>query len=117
MQGLASTDTTPIVRVPNNDPDLIRLYLDMGAGGVLVPFVNSAEEAEAIVRATRYPPQGRRGFGPLRASHYTQDYDDYLARANDNILVALIVETREAVENIESIMDGARCRRPLLRSF
>ena len=117
LQGLASTDTTPIVRVPNNDPDLIRLYLDMGAGGVLVPFVNSAEEAEAIVRATRYPPQGRRGFGPLRASHYTQDYDDYLARANDNILVALIVETREAVENIESIMDGARCRRPLLRSF
>ena len=105
LMAISGTETIGLMRPPSGDPLVIQKALDMGAMGLLVPMVRTAEEADAIVRATRYPPQGRRGFGPLRASHYTQDYDDYLARANDNILVALIVETREAVENIESIME------------
>lgn len=64
LQGLSSSDTTPIIRVPNNDPDVIRLYLDMGAGGVLVPFVSNAEEARRAAQACRYPPRGTRGYGP-----------------------------------------------------
>jgi 4-hydroxy-2-oxoheptanedioate aldolase len=71
--------------------------------GVLVPMVKTADEAQVIVDATRYPPQGRRGWGPLRASQYTVDNEDYFYQANDNILVFLLIETREAVENLEAI--------------
>ena len=105
LMAMNGTETIPIVRLLSADPLLIQKTLDMGAMGVLVPMVRSAAEAEAIVRATRYPPDGTRGFGPFRASHYTFDYDDYFANANENILVALIIETREAVENIEAILD------------
>jgi len=72
--------------------------------GVLVPMTRTAEQARAIVSATRYPPDGTRGFGPLRASKYTIDYPDYLDKANDNMLVALILETSEAIDNLEEIM-------------
>ena len=71
--------------------------------GILVPMVKTVDEAQAIVDATRYPPQGRRGWGPLRASQYTVDNEDYFNRANDNILVFLLIETGEAVENLEAI--------------
>ena len=81
----------------------IQRALDMGAQGIVVPSVKTVEEAQAIVRATRLPPEGTRSWGPLRASRYTLDNEDYLKRANDNILVVLILETREAVEDMEAI--------------
>ena len=96
-------EAVPIVRVPSADPVSIQRSLDIGGMGILVPLVRTAQEAAAIVAATRYPPEGTRGFGPLRASRYTFDYDDYYASANENILVALIVETREALENLDEI--------------
>jgi 2-keto-3-deoxy-L-rhamnonate aldolase RhmA len=105
LMAISGTDVIPLVRPPSGDPLVIQKALDIGAMGVFVPMVRSAAEAEAIVRATRYPPEGRRGFGPLRASRYTLDYADYLASANENILVALILETKEAVDDIEAIMD------------
>ena len=105
LMAISGTETIPLVRPLSGDPLEIQKVLDLGAMGVFVPMVRTAEQAEAIVRATRYPPEGTRGFGPLRASQYTLDYEDYLARANENMLVALILETKEAVENIESIMD------------
>lgn len=95
--------TIPIVRVPSHDPVFIQRALDVGAMGILVPMTRTAEEAAKIVSTTRYPPVGTRGFGPLRASQYTFDYDDYYANANDNILVALIVETKEALDNLDEI--------------
>jgi 4-hydroxy-2-oxoheptanedioate aldolase len=70
---------------------------------VLVALASSADEARAVVDATRYPPEGSRSFGPLRGSRYTFDNDDYLDRANDNILVAMIVETRGALEELDEI--------------
>jgi 4-hydroxy-2-oxoheptanedioate aldolase len=103
---LRAADTTPavpIVRVPAVEHVFIQRALDLGAQGVMVPLVRTVAEAEAIVRATRYPPHGSRSFGPLRASHYSFDNADYLARANDNMLVALIIETAEALDNIEAI--------------
>jgi 2-keto-3-deoxy-L-rhamnonate aldolase RhmA len=108
LMAMNGTDTVPIVRIPSSNPVFIQRALDMGAMGLVVPMVKTAEEAQAIVSATRYPPEGTRGFGPLRASHYTIDDEDYFARANDNILVALIFETREAVKNLEAIaaVDG-----------
>jgi 2-keto-3-deoxy-L-rhamnonate aldolase RhmA len=103
LMALNGTETIPLVRVPSANPVFIQRALDMGALGIVVPLVKTAAEAEAIVRATRYPPQGTRSFGALRASRYTFDNEDYFQRANDNILVVLILETREAVENLEAI--------------
>jgi 4-hydroxy-2-oxoheptanedioate aldolase len=103
LRATSGTQAVPIVRVPSAQHVFIQRALDMGALGVMVPLVRSVAEVEAIVRATRYPPQGTRSFGPLRASHYGFDNADYLNRANANILVALIIETREALEDIDAI--------------
>jgi len=103
LMALNCAETVPIVRVPSADPVFIQRALDLGAMGVLVPLVRTAAEAAAIVRATRFPPAGSRSWGPLRASGYTFDNRDYLDRANENVLVALILETREAVENLDAI--------------
>ena len=103
LMAMNGTDAVPMVRIPSADPVFIQRSLDIGALGIAVPMVKTAAEAEAIVRATRYPPHGRRSFGPLRASHYTIDYEDYFDKANDNILILLILETAEAVENLEEI--------------
>jgi 2-keto-3-deoxy-L-rhamnonate aldolase RhmA len=103
LRAANTTQAVPIVRVPSAEQVYIQRALDLGAMGVMVPMVRSAAEAEIIVRATRYPPQGTRSFGPLRASHYGQDNAEYLAHANDNMLVALIVETSHALEDIDAI--------------
>jgi 2-keto-3-deoxy-L-rhamnonate aldolase RhmA len=103
LMAMSGTNTIPLVRVPSSDPVFIQRALDNGAMGVVVPLVKTAAEVEAIVRATRYPPVGTRGFGPLRASHYALDYPDYFTRANDNMIVALILETKEAVEHLDEI--------------
>lgn len=103
LMAMNGTDTIPIVRIASANPVFIQRALDIGAMGIVVPLVRTAAEAEAIVRATRYPPQGTRSFGGLRASHFTFDNQDYFYRANDNLLVTLIIETKEAIENIEAI--------------
>ena len=103
LMAINGTDAIPIVRIPSSDQVFIQRSLDIGALGIIVPLLRSAEQAREVVRATRYPPEGIRGFGPLRASHYTLDYPDYLGRANDNILVSFLLETREAMENLEEI--------------
>ena len=103
LMAVQGSGAMPIVRVASSQQVYIQRALDVGAMGVLVPMVRSVAEAEAIVAATRFPPEGRRSFGPLRASHYSLDNEDYLRRANDNILVALIVETREMLDNLEDI--------------
>ena len=103
LMAMNGTEVIPIVRLPSDDPLGIQRALDIGAMGVLVPMIKTAEQAQAIVAATRYPPEGIRGFGPMRASHYAMDYDDYLTRSNDNMLVALMLETREAVDDLEAI--------------
>lgn len=103
LMAIQATDAVPMVRVPSTDPAAIQRALDVGAGGVMVPMIRTVEEAEAVVAATRYPPQGRRGFGGLRASQYSLGNAEYFRRANDEILVVLIIETREAIENIDQI--------------
>ena len=103
MMAMGGTVATPIVRVTRGDPLEIARVLDIGAMGVIVPMVRTATDVETIVNATRYPPAGSRGFGPLRASRYAQDYEDYLNRANEQIVVAVIIETAEAIENINQI--------------
>ncbi len=103
LMAIGNTGAVPLVRVASANPVYIQRALDMGAMGVVVPLIRTAEDARAVVRATRYPPQGTRGFGPLRASRYTFDNEHYFRNANENTLVVLILETREAVENLEEI--------------
>lgn len=94
------TKTTPIVRVWWNDLVQIKRALDIGAHGILVPYVNTAEEAEMAVKATRYGPDGIRGCGPRRAAMFDPDY---LKTADAEIMVIVQIETKEAVSNIEEI--------------
>ena len=96
--------TAPIVRVPDHDPGRVKRVLDMGAAGLMFPMVESAEEAERIVEAVRYPPEGRRGAAPARASGYGRSFEEYFEGANDGLVTIVQVETERAVENIEEII-------------
>lgn len=102
--------TTPLVRVPANEPSVILRYLDTGAQGLHVPLVGSAAEAEAAVRSVKYGPRGTRGLAGVRAAAYGQRglLADYVAMANEETLVVIQIETREAVEAVPEIaaVDG-----------
>jgi len=101
MQAMRDRGTTPIVRVWWNDLVAIKRALDIGAYGVVVPWVNNREQAEMAVKACRYAPKGLRGCGPRRAALMDPDY---LKTADEEILVIAQIETREAVSNIEDIL-------------
>jgi 2-keto-3-deoxy-L-rhamnonate aldolase RhmA len=101
MQSMTGSSCIPVVRPQWNDPVIIKRILDIGAYGVLVPWVNSKEEAEAAVRACRYPPEGVRGWGPRRAGMFDPDY---FKSANEEILVAVQIETEKALRNIDEIL-------------
>ncbi len=86
------------------NPDEIRRFLDNGSPGLVCPFINNGEEARRLVEACRYPPQGIRGHGPRRAGLYFNDADEYFRSANDAILISPIIESQEAIDNIDDIM-------------
>jgi 4-hydroxy-2-oxoheptanedioate aldolase len=102
LQGISSTDTVPLVRVPWNEPGIIGKCLDAGAWGVIVPMVNSAAEAERAVAACRYAPDGHRSYGPVRANTYAGA--GYFERANREVLCIVMVETEVAVEHVDEIL-------------
>lgn len=95
------------VRVPAGDDVWIKKALDIGAAGIIVPQVNTAKEAAAIIRSAKYPPQGARGIGLSRAHGYGLEFDRYLAAANEETAVILQAETRQGLENIEEIVKVA----------
>ena len=101
MQAMRGGGTTPIVRVVWNDLVAIKRALDVGAYGVVVPWVNNKEQAEMAVKACRYAPEGLRGCGPRRAALFDPEY---LRTADEEILIIAQIETRQAVENIEDIL-------------
>ncbi|MCW4035992.1 MAG: aldolase/citrate lyase family protein [Candidatus Bathyarchaeota archaeon] len=95
----------PLVRVVWNDINAIKRALDTGAFGVIVPWVNTKEEAEDAVTYCRYAPEGLRGCAPGRAARaWGISSREYLKMANDEILVAVQIETKKAIENIEGIV-------------
>jgi 4-hydroxy-2-oxoheptanedioate aldolase len=98
---ISTTDTVPMARIAWNDPVIIKRTLDMGAYGIVVPMVNSAEEAELAVASCKYPPEGRRSSGFGRAELYAGR--DYKAHANEEIVVVIQIEHIDAVNNIEEI--------------
>jgi 4-hydroxy-2-oxoheptanedioate aldolase len=102
LPAISTTDTTPIVRVSGNHPAEIMKVLDAGAMGVIVPLVNNRAEAAAAVAASRYPPQGGRSFGPIRAALYGGQ--GYAAEANEEIACIAMIETPEGIANLEEIV-------------
>ena len=105
IQAMGATDCVPFVRAPWNDPVAIKRILDTGAMGVLIPYVNSGEEARQAVAACKYPPDGIRGVaGSPRAAYFGQNSMDYLRDANQQILVIVAVETGEAIDNLDEIL-------------
>lgn len=102
LQAISTTDTVPLVRVPWNSGDWIKRALDAGAYGVVVPMVNDRAEAEAAVRAVRYPPLGARSIGGSRTSLYGGP--DYVQKANEEILLVVQIEHIRAVENAREIL-------------
>jgi 2-dehydro-3-deoxyglucarate aldolase/4-hydroxy-2-oxoheptanedioate aldolase len=93
-----------LVRVHAGEEAVIKKALDIGAAGVVVPQVNTAADAERIVRYCKYPPRGSRGVGIVRAQGYGLDFQEYAASANDNVIVMLQIEHVDAVNQIESIV-------------
>jgi len=99
------TDVVPMARVAWNDPVLMKKALDRGAMGIVVPWVNSKEEAIAAVRGCMFPPKGLRGIGGGRTTRYDLDDGQYMREANDNILVVVQIETEGAVNRIDEILE------------
>jgi 4-hydroxy-2-oxoheptanedioate aldolase len=102
LQAISTTAVTPMVRVPWNDPAAIMKSLDAGAYGVICPMINSAEECAKFVGACRYAPRGYRSSGPVRAVLYGGA--DYSEKADDVILALAMIETREALDNLDAIL-------------
>jgi 2-dehydro-3-deoxyglucarate aldolase/4-hydroxy-2-oxoheptanedioate aldolase len=99
------TPTTPLVRVPWNDPVLIKPVLDIGAAGLIVPLIRTADDARRAVAACLYPPAGIRGYGPRRPSRYGLDGGPAFCKAaNESIIVIVQIEHIEAVNNIDEIL-------------
>lgn len=99
LQAVAPYDATPVVRVPSDDPVVIKQVLDLGAQNLLVPMVSTVDQARAVVNAVRYPPHGRRGVGSaLGRSARWNRVDNYLANADAHVSLTVQVETSSAVD-------------------
>lgn len=102
LQAVNLGSATPLVRVPWNEPGIIGKSLDAGARGIIVPMVNTRAQAEAAVAACRYAPEGGRSYGPARVVR--QEGSDYYAHANADVAVIPMIETVEALTNLDDIL-------------
>ena len=100
---ISTTGTMPVARVPWLDPGILMKVLDAGAYAVICPMVNTRADAERLVAATHYPPRGTRSFGPIRAMLYAGV--DYPQQANDTVVAFAMIETKEALDNLDDILD------------
>jgi len=97
--------THGVIRVPIGDDVWLKKCLDLGPDGIIVPLVNTKEDAERVVALSKFPPQGRRSVGVARAHGYGLTFQEYVASANEDVAVIVQAEHIEAVRNIESILD------------
>ena len=104
VQVLGNRKTAPIVRIAWNDPPRFKRVLDLGISGVMVPYINTAEEARQAAKSMRYPPEGMRGVAYLnRATEFGKSFKEYFTEANDNLITIVQIETQEAVKNASEI--------------
>lgn len=102
LPAISTGNSTPLVRVPWNEPYEIMKALDAGAYGVIVPLVNNRADAQQAVAACRYPPDGNRSFGPMRAALYGGR--GYAAEANRHMACIAMIETQEGLRNLDEIL-------------
>ena len=102
LQAISNSDVVPFVRVPWNEPGIIMKMLDLGVMGVIAPMINNKQQCEEFISYCNYPPQGQRSFGPMRAQLIHGS--DYYENANDNIVSFAMIETKQAVDNIDEIL-------------
>ncbi len=100
---ISTTKVVPLVRIPWLEEGIIMKMLDAGAYGIICPMVNNKKDADRFALACKYPPKGRRSFGPIRAGLLYGD--KYHVYANENVLAIAMIETEEAIENLDSILD------------
>jgi 2-keto-3-deoxy-L-rhamnonate aldolase RhmA len=103
VQALTAAGVAPVIRVPGLERNAVEFALDLGAAGVVVPKVDTPEEAALAAALTRYPPQGRRGVNSVRAGSYYTQSKEYFASANREILCIVQIESQEAVANAAAI--------------
>jgi 4-hydroxy-2-oxoheptanedioate aldolase len=104
---VVSAGKPAVVRVPVGDFSAASRALDMGAEAIIAPMINTPEDARALVEAVKYPPLGKRSWGPARAMALGKfaSPNDYLRWANDNVLAFAMIETRQAIDNLDAILD------------
>jgi 4-hydroxy-2-oxoheptanedioate aldolase len=102
LTAISTTNTMPVVRVPWLEPGILMKSLDAGAYGVICPMVNTADDAAKLVSYTHYAPMGQRSFGPVRALLYGGS--DYPQHANDTIVTLAMIETKQALDNLDKIL-------------
>ena len=102
LQAISTTPTVPLVRVPWLEPGIVMKTLDAGAYGVICPMVNTRDDAAKLVAWTHYAPRGTRSYGPVRAFLYGGA--DYPEHANDTIVVFAMIETAQALDNVDAIL-------------
>ena len=104
IQVIDCCGTIPLVRLQGNDDSTIRRVMDAGAGGVIVPMVNTAEEAQMAVNAVKYPPLGKRSFGLGRAHNFGLNFDEYVQTINNRSIVVIQIEHIDALKNLDEIL-------------
>ena len=104
VQAINTTPVAPLVRVPWNEPIVIKQVLETGPAGLVMPQVNTVAEAEAAVKASRFPPEGIRGIGCQRAAGFGAWFDDYLRTANDQLVIVIQIEHVRALRNLREIL-------------
>lgn len=105
LVALKGSPSVPIVRLMNNNPDYFKMALDLGAGGVIVPMVQTKADALRAVDSCFYPPKGNRGCGPVRASVYNKYYEEYMKNANEETLLVVQIETFQTLAHLDDILN------------
>jgi 4-hydroxy-2-oxoheptanedioate aldolase len=104
LQAISTTATVPVVRVPWLEPGILMKALDAGAYGVICPMINTREDAGRLVAYTHYAPRGTRSFGPIRAALYGGP--DYAQKSDATIVAFAMIETAQALDNLDAIYIG-----------
>ncbi len=102
LQALSNSNSVPMVRVPWSEPGIIMKMLDLGVMGIIAPMINNREDCEKFVSYCYYPSVGQRSFGPMRAQLIYGS--DYFNKANENVMSFAMIETKQAVENLDEIL-------------
>ncbi len=105
IRSIEANDCFAFVRVAKNDEIEIKKALDAGAHGIIVPQINTREDALKLIEFAHYPPRGKRGVGLSRAQSYGKNLDGYMKKINKNLKIIAIIESKEAIRNLDDILD------------